>query len=108
MSEFFRVCKVSDLRAGEGKRFLIDDVEVAVFLVDGKIFALGNVCPHQKAARIYEGFIEDRKVVCPLHGWTFNLSDGRQEGNRRGLESYEVKVENNEVYVKVLKKELNW
>ena len=107
-NEFKKICKVDDLREKVGKRFFVDDVEVAVFKVDGKIYALNNICPHQHSALIYDGFIEDCKVVCPAHGWEFNLSDGKMAKGRKGLDSYEVKVIDNHVYVKVFKRELKW
>ncbi|WKZ68695.1 MAG: Rieske 2Fe-2S domain-containing protein [Melioribacteraceae bacterium] len=105
---FSKVCKVDDLKEKVGKRFFIYDIEVAVFKVDGKIYALNNICPHQHSALIYDGFIEDCKVICPAHGWEFNLSDGKMDNNRKGLDSYEVKIIDDYVYVKVFKKELNW
>lgn len=105
---FTKIYKYDDLKEKVGKRFFIDDVEVAVFKVDGKIYALNNICPHQHSALIYDGFIEDCKVICPAHGWEFNLSDGKMDKGRNGLDSYEVKIIEDDIYVKVFKKELNW
>ncbi len=107
-NEFKRVCNIDDLKEKVGKRFFIDDVEIALFKVDGKIYALSNICPHQHTALIYDGFIEDCKVVCPAHGWEFDLKTGRMAQNRKGLDTYEVEVNDREVFVKVFKKELNW
>ncbi|MBN1301583.1 MAG: Rieske (2Fe-2S) protein [Melioribacteraceae bacterium] len=106
--EFTKLCRLSDLKEGEGKRFNVNDVDVALFLAEGKVYALSNVCPHQKSAIIYDGFIEQGKVICPAHGWEFNLCDGNQHGGRKGLESFETKVENGEVFIKVFSKELDW
>ncbi len=106
--EFQKVCKVNDIKEGTGKRLMVEDVDVAIFKVNGNVFALSNVCPHQKSAIIYNGFVEEDKVVCPAHGWEFNLHDGCQHGGRKGLDSYEVKIEGDDVYVKVFKRELDW
>ena len=108
MNGFEKVCKVDDLSENIGKRFFIDDVDVAVFKVNGEIYAVSNVCPHQHSAIIYDGFVENCKVVCPAHGWEFNLSDGTLGEGRKGLDSYEVKVVGEDVFVKVFKRELNW
>lgn len=108
INDYTKICKISDLQDNVGKRYFVDDVEVAVFKVDGKIYALSNICPHQHTALMYDGFIEDCKVVCPAHGWEFNLSDGKMAQGRKGLDSYEVKIIDDDVYVKVFKKELNW
>ncbi len=107
-NNFTKICQVDELKEKVGKKFFIDDVEIAVFKVDGKIYALNNICPHQHSALIYDGFIENCKVICPAHGWEFNLSDGKMAKGRKGLDSYEVKVIDDDVYVKVFKKELNW
>jgi nitrite reductase/ring-hydroxylating ferredoxin subunit len=105
---FSWICHYSDLKEKIGRRFFIDDVDIAVFKVDGAIFALSNICPHQKTQLIYDGFVEDGIITCPAHGWQFELATGKTPGLTSGLSSYQVKVINNDVYVKVSKKELNW
>ena len=106
--EFVKVCSINELKENAGRRFLINDVDVAVFKVDGKVYALNNVCPHQKAAKMFKGFIEEDKVVCPLHGWEFKLCNGKMNDGRKGLDSYQVKVEEGDVYIKIFKRELKW
>jgi nitrite reductase/ring-hydroxylating ferredoxin subunit len=105
---FFKVCKYSDLKENIGQRFFVDNVDVAIFKVEGKVYALANVCLHQKAAIIYEGFVEDGIVTCPAHGWQFELKTGKVPFGISGLASYEVEIINDDVYVKVFKKQLNW
>jgi 3-phenylpropionate/trans-cinnamate dioxygenase ferredoxin component len=108
MEGFHKVCRISELINNSGKRFIVDDIDIAVFKIEGKIYALSNVCPHQHSPLIYDGFIEDGCVVCPAHGWMFNLHTGKTPKGRRGLNSFEVRVEEGEVFVKVYKKVLNW
>lgn len=103
-----KVCRISELSENQGKRFLINDVDIAVFKVNGEIFVLNNVCPHQHTSVIYDGFIEDGCVVCPAHGWMFNLKTGKQPTGARGLDSYQVKIIDDEVFAIVKAKELKW
>jgi NAD(P)H-dependent nitrite reductase small subunit len=105
---FFYVCKIDELKEGAGKRFLINETDIALFKVRGEIFAVSNVCPHQHSAIIYDGFIEDDYVVCPAHGWMFNLRTGKTATDCRGLDAYEVELDKEKVYVKVRKKRLSW
>lgn len=105
---FTKVCRVSELSENHGKRFLINDVDIAVFKVNGEIFVLNNVCPHQHTSVIYDGFVEDGCVVCPAHGWMFNLKTGKQPTGARGLDSYQVKIIDDEVFAIVKAKELKW
>ncbi|MCB9206770.1 MAG: Rieske 2Fe-2S domain-containing protein [Ignavibacteriales bacterium] len=102
------VLRYNDLKDSYGQRFYINDVDVAVFKVGEKTFAVSNICPHQHSPQIYEGFVENECVVCPLHGWTFRLDNGNLFGGSKGLDVYETKIINGKVYVKVFKKELNW
>lgn len=105
---FTKLCKVSDLSDRQGKRFIVDDTEVALFKVDDQIYALSNICPHQHTALIYDGFIEDECVVCPAHGWKFELSSGKLNTGRNGLASYPVLIKEGDIFIKVTMKEMNW
>jgi 3-phenylpropionate/trans-cinnamate dioxygenase ferredoxin subunit len=108
MEGYYKVCSVNQLNENGGKRFIVDETEIAVFKFGKEVYALNNVCPHQHTALIYDGFIEDGYVVCPAHGWKFDLKTGKQPGGQRGLDCYPVKIVNDELFVKVYKKELKW
>ncbi len=44
----------------------------------------------------------DVHIICPWHGWEFNLRTGRHPGNpNMRLRSYDVTVKDDEVYVVV-------
>lgn len=105
---FLKVCKLKDLKEGTGKRFFIDDVEIALFLIGNNVYALSNICPHQKTHLMHEGYIEDGMVFCPVHGWKFDLKTGNLAPGRKGLDTYETILVNEEVYVKIVKKDLKW
>lgn len=105
---FTKVCTLDDLNENVGKRFIINEVEIAVFKISGKVFALDNICPHQHTALIYDGFIEDGCVVCPAHGWKFDIHTGKKLSGSKGLDTYEVKIVDDDIYVKVVSKKLNW
>jgi nitrite reductase/ring-hydroxylating ferredoxin subunit len=105
---FSLVCSVDDLRENSGKKFFVNDVEIAVFKINSEVFALSNICPHQQTRLIYDGFIEDEFVVCPAHGWKFNLRTGKKDSGSNGLISYPVKIVEDKVFIKVQPKEINW
>jgi len=108
MSEFKRICKLSDLKEDFGIRFIVDDVEIAIFLHKGKVYCLDNICPHQKSPLIFDGYIEDDYVFCPAHGWEFHLETGKRKNNANGIKTFETKIENGEVFVNIEPKELKW
>jgi len=105
---FQKICSIKDLHENAGKRFIVNNTEIAVFLIDNKIYALSNICPHQHTALIYDGFIENGYVVCPAHGWMFNLKTGRTSEGGSGLEVYKTIVVDEQVYVKVEEKKYSW
>ncbi len=99
--EFIKICSLKDLIENKGKRFFIEENEIAVFLVAGEVFALSNYCPHQHSTLIYDGFLEDDFVVCPAHGWMFNLKTGKTPLGGRGLVTYETIIKGMDVYVEI-------
>ena len=103
-----KLCKLSALRENQGKRFIVENVEIAVFKINEEVFAIGNVCPHQHTALLYDGFVENGCVVCPAHGWMFDIRTGKQPSGSRGVDSYPVIIEDEEVYILVKAKELKW
>ena len=108
LKDFTPVCLIKELNEKEGKRFIVKDTEIAVFKFEDKIYALSNICPHQHTAMIYDGFIEKGCVVCPAHGWMFDIKTGKTPTGGRGIEIYETKVFEDKVFVKVHKKDLKW
>jgi 3-phenylpropionate/trans-cinnamate dioxygenase ferredoxin subunit len=54
----------------------IDDHRVAIFLVDGEVFAIGDRCSHAEAS-LAEGEIYDHEIECPRHGSAFDLRSGK-------------------------------
>ena len=105
---FIRICNFDELKEQTGKRFIIDEVELAVFKLEGKVYTLSNICPHQHNTLIYDGFVEDEYVVCPAHGWMFNLKTGKTPSGTSGLDSYDVKIIDDNIYVKAYQKKQNW
>lgn len=105
---FVKVCSISDLADSRGRKFIVNDIEIALFKINSEIFALNNTCPHKQSRLIYDGFIEDSCVICPAHGWSFNLRTGRKPSGSRGLETYPAKIFKDEIFVKVIPKKLRW
>jgi nitrite reductase (NADH) small subunit len=69
--------------------FHIGDTSIAVFHTrDGDVFATQPNCPHEDCP-LADGPVGAQKVVCPLHGFVFDLSDGQPAGNScRPLTTY--------------------
>ena len=105
---FTKICSIDDVKENQGKKFIVGSEEIALFKVKGKFYALSNVCPHQHTSIIYDGFLDAGYVFCPAHGWQFNLETGKQPDGRSGLQSYELIINADEIWIKVVKKEMKW
>jgi nitrite reductase (NADH) small subunit len=101
--EYREICLLKDLSPIKGRRFDIDDEnEAAVFRIGDSVYAVDNICPHNHVPEIYNGYVEDKNVSCPVHGFTFNLETGLQPtGFGCRLRTFEVKVEDGIVYVEI-------
>lgn len=95
---FLDVCASNDVFAKRGKNFFFDDeTQIAVFRIDGVLYAVSNICPHQHAPVICDGYIEDLTVTCPLHGWIYSLETGKALGGGGRLRTYKVLEQDNRV-----------
>lgn len=99
MTEFIEVLKKGDLPRGTGRRVEVRGEAIALFNVDGKIYAIDDACPHQGAS-LAEGDLEGTVVVCALHQWRFELATGLGDlDSRLQVRAYPVRVEGEAVYV---------
>jgi nitrite reductase (NADH) small subunit len=79
MSGFVRICSQSELPgAGEVKEFVVNGHPYCVANVDGTIGVLDGVCPHEEGP-LSEGSVEAGRVVCPWHGYAFDIRSGESE-----------------------------
>src|SRR5207253_10155015 len=69
------VVVAEELPEGRSKVVTVGDTEVAVFRHQGALYAIQNRCPHEKGA-LADGELEGDEVVCPLHGYCFNVKTG--------------------------------
>lgn len=96
MAEWIYVCRTEELAPGNAKVVVHNDEPIAVFNADGTYFAVSNICPHA-AGPLEHGFIEDCRIICPWHGWSFALSP--EEPPNDGLARYRVRVEDGAIQV---------
>ena len=95
------VARVGEVPAEKGILVKVDAREIALFFVEGEYFAIKNFCPHEADA-LWRGQVKDCAVICPNHGWTFDLRTGKciRLGDR-DVRSYPVKVDGESILVGV-------
>jgi nitrite reductase (NADH) small subunit len=92
-TEDVTVGSIDEIPLGEARTFAVGGEQIAVFrLRDGSLRAVDAVCPH-KGGPLADGLADDRMVVCPLHGHTFDLCSGLESGapdSALAVRSYQV------------------
>lgn len=102
MSQWVRLCSLTEApRSGTVKEAVATGVSFCLANLEGKLHATGNVCPH-RGAPLAEGWIENGKLVCPWHAWTFDLNTGctdSPEGEKVSV--FPLRIEGEDVQVEV-------
>ncbi len=104
---------LADVPPGTSTTVMAFGTTVAIFNVEGELFAVSNHCPHHGGplchGRIsgtalpsrpyeYRYGLEGRVLTCPWHGWEFDLESGRTifDSSVR-VKTYEAWVEDDKI-----------
>ncbi|HXG00038.1 MAG TPA: Rieske 2Fe-2S domain-containing protein [Bacteroidota bacterium] len=100
-AEYIRVAHLQELSDRRGKLVRIGEKEIALFYVEGTVYALDNVCAHQHFSALHQGEVNGTHVSCPMHGWTYAMDTGKAVSGSGRVKVYPVQVKGNEVFVGV-------
>jgi len=99
MTEFFEVAALEQVPPGTGTTFTVGDQQVAVFNVDGTIYAMADGCLH-RGSSLGSGKLEGKVVTCRAHGWRYDVSTGSTiHVPGYGVASYPAKVVDGKILV---------
>lgn len=91
---FVPVMTLAEVPQGSMQAKVLDGREIVICHTrEGGVFALDNICTHAHA-RMCEGRLRATRLVCPLHGASFDVRDGRVLGPPATvpLSTYPVRV----------------
>jgi len=93
MDDTFDLGPVDRIPPGEGRAFEVGARRVAVFRTRaGGVYATQGGCPH-RGGPLADGLLGGQCVVCPLHGYKFDVATGTAMGHACGdLVTYPVSV----------------
>lgn len=95
------VCELDELPPGTARTIDAGPRTIAVFNVEGHLYAIDDLCPHMGAS-LSAGHLEGCVVACPWHAWRFDVRDGAWCDNPRiKTDSFPVRVEDGMVKVEV-------
>jgi nitrite reductase/ring-hydroxylating ferredoxin subunit len=101
VADFVEVLKLDDLPPGKGTTVTVDGRDVAVFNLDGQVYAIDDSCAHAGASLGW-GRFEGKVVTCRAHGMKFDVTTGKVVGNPAvGVAKYQAKVEAGKILVSI-------
>ncbi|MBI3576711.1 non-heme iron oxygenase ferredoxin subunit [Candidatus Gottesmanbacteria bacterium] len=103
MADFVKAASIAAVPAGSMKQVVVSGTPVALANVSGEVFALADTCTHEQCSLANEGFLDGSVIACGCHGSQFDVRTGKVLSlpAPTGLATFETKVENGDVYVKI-------
>ena len=115
------IARSQDLPAGGRLVVEVAGSEIGIFRISGALRAYANYCPHvggpvcqglmihrvveridERRRSLGDDFSDDMNIVCPWHGYEFDLATGRHAGApTTRLRSYDVWEQGGEILVKL-------
>lgn len=101
MSNYIKVATVAEIPAGESLLVEVEDVRIALFNLDGQIYALEDVCTHDGGPLAEGEIVNACEVMCPRHGARFDIRTGKALSFPafEATNTYAVRVEGTDVLI---------
>src|SRR6201985_1155469 len=77
--QFQKALPLAEIPQGSMRPVTLSGREVVICHTKEGLFALDNICSHAHA-RMCEGRLRATRIVCPLHGASFDIRDGKVLG----------------------------
>jgi nitrite reductase/ring-hydroxylating ferredoxin subunit len=101
VTEFIEVARLDQVPAGTGGGFTVAGKDVAIFNVEGAIYAIEDSCLH-KGASLATGQLDGKVVTCRAHGWRYDVTTGSTMNvPGYGVASYPTKIVEGRILVAV-------
>jgi len=93
---------LADVPQGDVIGVLVAGKDIALYEVEGQVFATDNICTHGHA-RMSDGFLEGHEIECPLHQGKFDVCSGKAlcAPLTEDIKNYVVRIENRRVMLKL-------
>ena len=99
-SSWKKICRDADLEDGRPQLVKYEDDEAFVARIDGKVYAVGNKCPHYECP-LNEGILFGHEIICKCHNARFDVTTGRMVSapSLKDLPVYPVRLEAGEIWL---------
>ena len=91
----------SEIGRGEWQVLELDDIDIAIFNIDGEYFAIQDTCTHDGGC-LTGGQVDGSVITCPRHGAQFDIKTGKAltPPAYEDLQTFTVQLNNNLVQIK--------
>ena len=92
----------SQLGAGDVLGIGIDGREIALYDLDGTVYASDDICTHAYV-KLSDGWLDKREIECPLHAGRFDIKTGRATAPpcTEPIKTYPVRIVGDEIQIKL-------
>lgn len=96
-----KVAKVSDVPEGDLIKVMVGNDPVALYKLDGKLYATTNICTHEQCEIDENHMMHGEVVECLCHGSQFDIKTGANvlPPAAEPLKTYSVSVEGEDVFL---------
>jgi len=102
MAKFIEVALLEQIAPGKSKLVYVEEKSIALFNIDGMIYAIDDSCLHQGSS-LAQGKLNGKILTCRAHGWKYDVTTGSLTLNpESGVASYAVQVVDGKIAVAVL------
>ena len=98
MTEFIESARLDQVPPGTGRTVTVGDKEIAVFNVDGAVYAMDNACAHAGTS-LAAGKLEGKIVTCRGHGLKYDVTTGQVTTGGFGVNSYAAKIVDGKILI---------
>ena len=101
MTDWIDVCAASAVADNENIVVDVDGTDVAIFKLDGKFYAIEDVCTHD-GAEIASGELEGDEIICPRHGARFCVKTGAVKcaPAYEAVDTFPVRIEEGQLQIR--------
>jgi 3-phenylpropionate/trans-cinnamate dioxygenase ferredoxin subunit len=101
MTEFIEAARSDELPPGRGMSVTVAGRDVALFNVEGTIYAIDDSCLHQGSS-LGMSELRGKVVTCRGHGWRYDVTTGGiLHAPGVGVDTYPVQVVDGKIIVAI-------
>lgn len=89
-----------DLPPNSVRHVKVGKNDIAVARVGDEVFALSNLCRHAFGP-LAEGFVDGYYLVCPWHGWRYDVRDGTTDHPNADVRTFPATLRDGQIFLTV-------